>query len=258
MGPQAAPNPGPASPAQIDLVRLVLGPEGDLVVDGADGAFGRGAHVHGRPACLEKAARGGLARSFKGKATSVLTEDGQHHPVSADVLARAIQEAMYRRIEGLLTAAVRSRRLARGADAVTEACRRGEAELVVVATDAAAAADLAEVQRAVSEGRAVAWADKLRLGRTVTLSKPSAGDGAGVAVVALLSRPIAQALQQAVHVAGACAGVTASPPRKGGGRAGSGARTGDPARKSKGVAGDQEEAGNRGDRRGRRDHRSDG
>jgi len=252
----------------VDLVRLVLGPGGEVVVDAADGAFGRGAHVHARPACLEKAARGGLARSTKGKATAVLTEDGQRHPISADGVARAIQEAMARRIEGLFTAAVRSRQLARGADAVTGACQRGEAELVVVACDAAAAAGLTEVRRAVSEGRAVAWGDKLRLGRMATLSKRRDGaasepdDGAGVAVVALLSRPIAEALQQAVRIAGACAGVaTASPPRKGGGRAGGGARregAAGPGPRGKSQVGDRGGAGGRGERRGRRDHRSGG
>src|SRR6185295_17282216 len=87
--------------------------------------------------------------------------------LDADALARAIQGSMDRRVEGLLTAAVRSRQLARGADAVTGACQRGEAELVLVACDAAAAADLAEVRHAIAEGRAVAWGTKQRLGAIV-------------------------------------------------------------------------------------------
>lgn len=198
-------------PADEDLVRLVFGPNGEIGVDARGGALGRGAHVHARAACLERAARGGLARSTKGRAQQV----------GADVLARAIQEAMDRRIEGFLAAAIRSRQLARGADAVTESCRRGEAEIVVVARDAATAADLGEVRRAIAAGRAVAWGDEQRLGRIVTQ------DGAEIAVVAISSRSIARALGQAARIADACRGLPArpanaraAPPKRGGGRGG--------------------------------------
>ena len=57
-------------------VRVVLGPtaskdeRAEVAVDFAGSSFGRGAHVHVRPACIERACRGGFARSFK-------------HPVSA-------------------------------------------------------------------------------------------------------------------------------------------------------------------------------
>ena len=242
-----------------DLVRLVLGPppEGAVAVDAGGGAFGRGAHVHARPACLERAAKGGLARATKGKALCVSSADGVRHPLHAGSLARAIQEAMDRRIEGLLASAARSRQLASGADAVTTACERREAELVVVASDAAAAAELDEVRRAVSEGRAVAWGDKHRLGRMATLGKVWAEDqdAAGIAVVALLSRPIAEALQQAVRIAGACAGTAAASvsAKKGGGRARSDARGGARAENR-----DCQGADVRGDCRGPKDDRGDG
>lgn len=186
-----------AEGGSIDLVRLALGPDGALTVDPRGGAAGRGAHVHARPACLARAARGGLARSTKGRARSVV--NGAAAGVDADSLARAIQWAMDRRIEGLVAAAVRSRRIACGEGAVTEACERGEAELVIVARDAAEAAGLPEVQRAVAAGRAVAWGDRRALARLA-----SHEEEAGGAVVAIASRPIAAALRRAAHIAGAC------------------------------------------------------
>jgi ribosomal protein L7Ae-like RNA K-turn-binding protein len=115
---------------------------------------------------------------------------------------------MDRRIEGLLAAALRSKQLARGANAVVGACQRGEAELVLVATDAAAAADLGEVRRAVAAGRAVAWGTKERLGRlvaprpvrtTLAPASPEAPDGVGV--LAITSRPLAEELSRTVRMA---------------------------------------------------------
>ena len=47
--------PRSESPSSV-LVRLVLGPGGEVAVDAAGGGFGRGAHVHPRPGCVEKAA----------------------------------------------------------------------------------------------------------------------------------------------------------------------------------------------------------
>jgi predicted RNA-binding protein YlxR (DUF448 family)/ribosomal protein L7Ae-like RNA K-turn-binding protein len=156
-----------AGPAR--LIRFILGPGGEVAVDPKGGGFGRGAHVHPRRECVERAARAGLLRATKGAARTVVDagESGIAEPLAAAALARAIQRSMDRRVEGLLATAVRSRQLARGADAVTGACQRGEAALVVVACDAAAAADLTEVRRAVAEGRAVAWGTKERLGAIV-------------------------------------------------------------------------------------------
>jgi predicted RNA-binding protein YlxR (DUF448 family)/ribosomal protein L7Ae-like RNA K-turn-binding protein len=211
-------------PEASDLVRLVFGPDGTVCVDAHDGSFGRGAHVHGRGACLERAVKGGLARSAKARVTTLVNEAGAE-PLSAQALALAIQRSMARRIEGLVTAAVRSRRLAHGADAVTSACRRGDAALVMVACDAAAAAELTEVRRAVSEGRAVAWGSKQLLGQMVTekprAAVPENGSDAGapaVAVVAITSRQLAEALRHAVQLADACAAIAIGGPSKGGGR----------------------------------------
>ncbi len=133
------------------LVRLVLGEEGEVAFDLAGGSFGRGAHVHASPACLEKAPRG-LSRAFK-------------HEVRVDghALGTALVAACDRRAAGLVTAARRTGALAIGADASLEAVRRG-APLLVVAVDAGSAAATREVERAVTEGRAVAWKTKSDLG----------------------------------------------------------------------------------------------
>jgi hypothetical protein len=232
-----------------DLIRLILGPDGAVAVDPKGGGFGRGAHLHARPSCVDRAARAGLLRATKGKAFLMpeakageagheggqSESDRQSARLRTDSLARAIQASMDRRIEGLVAAAVRSRQVAWDAEAVTSACRRGEAELVVVACDAAlcdvAGADLTEVRRAVAEGRAVAWGSKQRLGALVRLGAsavkrraerlepgaianvpvrgkldPPPGDD-GVGVVAIGSRTIAAAVKRAVEVASAVLGA---------------------------------------------------
>jgi predicted RNA-binding protein YlxR (DUF448 family)/ribosomal protein L7Ae-like RNA K-turn-binding protein len=227
-----------AREAPGDLVRLVLGPEGEIAVDAhghrdgggphAPGGFGRGAYVHARRPCLDRAVKGGLARSAKGKVERIAGPGGPDErppsPLRVETLARAIQAAMDRRIEGLLAAAVRSRQLARGADAVTSACHRGEAELVLVARDAAAAADLTEVRNAVAEGRGVAWGSKAELARLVhPAGRPRAPHDApqaeaGVAVIAVISARIAGALREAAHTAAACAEIACAPAAEGGQR----------------------------------------
>jgi predicted RNA-binding protein YlxR (DUF448 family)/ribosomal protein L7Ae-like RNA K-turn-binding protein len=185
--------------ARVSLVRLILGPEGEVAVDPGDGGFGRGAHVHPRPDCLAKAVQRGLAKAAKGRVHSVSSGEGELAPLRPDTLAAAIKAAMDRRVEGLLAAAVRSRQVALGADAVTGACARGEAALVVVACDAAAAADLAEVRRAISEGRAVSWGTKLSLG--ALFGGGEAARPSGVGVVALTSSRIGAAVREAIHIA---------------------------------------------------------
>ena len=218
-----------------DLLRLVFAPDGAVnvgVVDARDGSFGRGAHVHARGPCLERAVKGGLARSAKGRITTVMSEEGAE-PLSAGALARAIQRSMTSRILGFVAAGVRSRQLVRGADAVTVACHRGDAALVMVASDATAAAELTEVRRAIAEGRAVAWGSEQLLGQMVTqkllapVPVPANGSEAEappVAVVAITSRQLAEALRRTVQIADACTAIACGSPPTGGGRprAGSG------------------------------------
>ena len=164
-------------PDADDLVRARAraGP-GPIAVDREAAAAASGAaRTSTRAAALPREARRParlLARADQGPPPSSPIARGRALDAaasrsSADRSLGPSKRAMDRRIEGLLAAAVRSRRLARGADAVTGACRRGEAALVVVACDAAAAAELTEVRRAVAEGRAVAWGTKQRLGAIV-------------------------------------------------------------------------------------------
>jgi ribosomal protein L7Ae-like RNA K-turn-binding protein/predicted RNA-binding protein YlxR (DUF448 family) len=215
--------------ATPDLVRLVLGPSGEIAVDargrvGAGtgpkppgGGFGRGAHVHARPDCLARAVRGGLSRVTKGKASAILGSSGAPQPISVEALAQAIAEAETRRLEGLFATAVRSKQVARGSEAVVEACRSGAAELVVIAGDAAAAAELSEVRRAAEEGRAVTWGDEQRLSRAVAWN-PAQPNEAGVAVAAIVSRTIALAVRRTAAIIDACAAAKSAAPAASGRR----------------------------------------
>jgi len=139
------------------LLRLVVA-EDEIAFDLAGGAFGRGAHLHARPLCIEKAPRG-LARAFQGQ------QQGQGGAAKVDsaLLGRRLVEACNRRMAGLLLAAHRSRALAIGADAALEALEQG-APLAVVAVDAGTVATTAEVVRCVTAGRAIAWSTRSELG----------------------------------------------------------------------------------------------
>lgn len=140
-----------------ELVRLVLDPTtGDLptvVVDASGSSFGKGAHVHPSSDCLDKALRGGLSKAFKSKVHADRQE-------IVDQLVRGVD----RRIEGLVMGARRARHLVIGADATAEGLREGAVALVIVATDAAAAAQVSEISKAIAGGKAIAWSVKERLG----------------------------------------------------------------------------------------------
>jgi len=164
-----------------ELVRFVLGLDGSLAADLAGKSFGRGAWLHASPSCLEKGATRGLSRSFRAKVRA-----------TPEALAAAIVDAADRRITGLLVAAFRSKQAVLGADAVTERAASGEVDLVVVACDAAAAASLPVVQRAVTEGRAVAWGSKSRIG--------ALAGRAEVAVVGIQSATLAEAIRATVRM----------------------------------------------------------
>lgn len=198
------------------LVRLVLGPGGEVAVDAGSGGFGRGVHVHPRPQCVERAALRGIARAAKSK-VALVWQDGPSTPETDGLsetskpglvplepasLARAIVRSLERRAHGLLLAAARARKVALGADAVTEAVLRDQALLVVVATDAAAAAELSAVRRAVAEGRCVAWGTKQVLAASCS-SAASSKRVEGLGVVAIFDDRIAAAFRAAVHAAAA-------------------------------------------------------
>ncbi|HEY4120255.1 MAG TPA: YlxR family protein, partial [Byssovorax sp.] len=193
---------------ELDLVRLVLGPGEVVAVDAKGGAFGRGAHVHARPACVEQAAARGLARSFKSKIEGVVV-GVEIEPTTPASLGRAIAAAFDRRVEGLVASALRARSLAFGADAAGGALERGEGKLAIVAVDAAAAADLGPVRAAVAAGRAVAWGTKAELGAIC-----SPGRGREVGVVAILDDRIARAIATAVQARSGALTEAAAPGRR--------------------------------------------
>jgi predicted RNA-binding protein YlxR (DUF448 family) len=141
-GPTNASSPADESSSEATL---------DIAFDLAGGSFGRGAHVHATPACIEKAPRG-LARAFRGAVKS-----------SPAAIGARLVEACDRRMGGLLLAAHRSRALAIGADAAIEALGQG-APLGVIAVDAGSVATTAEVERCVAAGRAMAWRTRSELG----------------------------------------------------------------------------------------------
>lgn len=173
---------GPAG----ELVRLVLDPTADppsVVVDVAGSAFGHGAHVHPSPDCVSKAVRGGLSKAFKTKVVA-----------DAETIGAQIVAGVDRRIEGLLMGARRARHLVVGADATVEALREGKVALVVVATDAAAAAELGSVKDAIAEGKAIAWNVKERLGALLARDE--------VAVCGVVHDKVADAIGTAYRMSG--------------------------------------------------------
>jgi predicted RNA-binding protein YlxR (DUF448 family) len=147
-----------AEPAE--LVRLVVGPDGEVVVDLGGGSFGRGAWVHPRPECLQKAPAG-LSRAFKSPVRLSATELGER-----------FRQAALRRTRGLIVAARSARKLEAGATVVAQAVSEQRAELVLVATDARASADFSWLEPLVASGRALAFGTKAAfgswLGRTET------------------------------------------------------------------------------------------
>jgi predicted RNA-binding protein YlxR (DUF448 family) len=172
-----------------EMVRLVVA-EGTVAFDLAGGAFGRGAHVHARPACLGKAPRG-LSRAFRRDAG-----------LDAKDLGRLLLAACDRRMGGLLLAARRLRAIATGTDASLDALRGG-APLAVVAVDAGTVVSTREVGRAVAEGRAVAWSTKDELGALL--------GGESIAICAVRHEGIAAELKKvrAAAVAASEAGESA-------------------------------------------------
>jgi predicted RNA-binding protein YlxR (DUF448 family)/ribosomal protein L7Ae-like RNA K-turn-binding protein len=164
-----------------ELVRVVLGEDRRLVVDLGAGAFGRGAWVHPRPECIERAAPRGFSKSFKSPVETTAAE-----------LRAGLVDAADRRVHGLLASARGARSVAVGTMATDEAIESGSARLVIVARDARAAAATTPAQRAIAAGQAVAWGDKSRRG--AALGRGETG------VVAVLDAGIARALRHAIAI----------------------------------------------------------
>ena len=155
--PSSAPVPAPlpATPAEPHAESIASKPEprsSGVVADLAGGSFGRGAHVHPKMDCIERACRTGLSKSFKMRVAANPLE------LRAQIIAAA-----ERRIGGLVMAARRTRGVAVGADATCDALDKG-ARVVLIAKDAGSVLGRHSIQRAVADGRSVVWGDKERLG----------------------------------------------------------------------------------------------
>lgn len=146
-----------------DLVRMVLGSEGEVAFDLAGGAVGRGAWVHPIHACLSKAKKA-TSRSLKLESAS--SERGTNAE-SADALVVKLARAAARRGVGLIGAAHRARHLALGSDASKAAFDEGRARLVILATDARAAKRESWLEAAATRGLLAAWSSKAELGAIV-------------------------------------------------------------------------------------------
>jgi uncharacterized protein len=168
-----------AAPEQ--LLRVVRGPDGQIVPDLAQGAFGRGAWVHADARCLARAAPRGLAASFR---APVATSAGELHAL---LLAAADQ-----RIWGLIGLARRAGKLALGTTAVEQALKNQAAELLLVATDARAATASAWLEPEVRRGRAAAYGTKAELGAALGREE--------VGAVAVLDPGLARLLSAALAV----------------------------------------------------------
>ncbi len=165
-----------------ELIRVVLGPDADVVVDLAGRTRGRGAWLHARVDCLEKAAPQGLSKSFR---TAVSTRPSQ--------LAARLDEAAVRRLRGLLVSALRAGCVIAGTDAVGRALDAGAACCVLVAEDARAAAKAPRIAQAGAAGKAVVWGTKEELGEV--LGRGPTG------VVALTDSGFSEAVTRAVSIA---------------------------------------------------------
>lgn len=140
-----------------ELLRVVRGIDGALVVDWRRNLGGRGAHVCLDRSCIETAVkRRCFDRALKTRAK---------YPPAGELIDN-VRRGLERQIETLVSSAARSGRLAAGTDAVLKAFERGEACCLLVAADAGAR------KRFVSAARSAAVAchvteDKLQLGTMV-------------------------------------------------------------------------------------------
>jgi len=163
------------------LVRLVVGPDGEVAPDLSGGAFGRGAWVHPRAACVADAVRGGLSRGLKTKITTSVPE-----------VTELLRQAASRRTLSLLQAAQRAHLAAVGTTALEEAERDGSVELLVLAGDAKASAQLSPVMRLAQRGRVRLFKTKAELGNAFGRDE--------LALVGLLSPDLSREVSRMISV----------------------------------------------------------
>lgn len=164
-----------------ELLRVVHTQDGQVVPDLSATAFGRGAWLHPRPECFQKAQRA-LSKSLKVRVTT-----------TAEQLAELIRAQAERRFVALLNSASRKRALAVGRTRVEKLLDEERVRLIVAARDARAALDSAAIQRAIRSGLAVAWGSKSELGALVGREE--------AAVLAVLDDGLANALKTTIAMA---------------------------------------------------------
>ncbi|RMF46829.1 MAG: DUF448 domain-containing protein [Deltaproteobacteria bacterium] len=143
---------------QDRLVRLVLAPEGNLLVDYRHKLPGRGAYSCATKSCLELALKpGALGRAFRKTPPAV----------DVEVVLAQLKQQLRARIDNLIGMARKARKVTVGGNMVSEALSRGEALGCVIL-----ARDISEGIRAkiVRKGKSLPlfepeWMDKECLGR---------------------------------------------------------------------------------------------
>ncbi len=143
---------------QAALLRFVVrAEEPRLLPDVRRRLPGRGVSVHPTRECMRRAVeRGGFARAIGGKLS-----------VDTDTLSALAASQYERRVAGLLLAALRSRSLVLGTEAVRRTLEAGAPPLLLVAIDAAGRRDEIEERVARMSGRIVVYGTKTELGRLV-------------------------------------------------------------------------------------------
>lgn len=167
--------------AQSALLRFAVRDEAPrLVPDPRRRLPGRGVSVHPRRACLVRAVKGGgFSRSLHAKVQVDLEE-----------LVGLIQARYDARVQGLLLSALRTKRVALGADAARLALREGSARLLVLARDAAGRREELVGMAAQRGCRVVEHGAKSELGRLVRRHE--------LGVLAILDERIASELANVV------------------------------------------------------------
>jgi hypothetical protein len=179
--------------ARSCLLRLALAPDGSPFIDVAGRAPGRGVYVEAAE-LREALSPKGLAKVFRGRARAI----------AAGEVEGMVEEAVGRieaRIEHLVGLARRAGGLAVGSEATLASLGRGDAALVVIATDASARTS-ERIGRALGATPRVEVSTVLSLGRAI---------GREALAVAAIEHPrLAEAIQrEAERRAGLTAGAAA-------------------------------------------------
>lgn len=139
-----------------ELIRLVVAPDGQVVVDLDRRLPGRGAHVCPRGRCFEQAVgKNALERAFRRPVSAI----------EAEALISSVYERLEEKLSGLMGVGQRARQVLSGSTALEEGLKRGEVHLLVVATDTSADQRSRLITRYRATGRPwVAHFTKERLG----------------------------------------------------------------------------------------------